>query len=333
MSLNFLPKRTAQGKISATALLISLCLSTQPAQAALTFNFTYLSPGQGFDDPTFGAARKLALNSAADLLGEYFVNYTATLDYDVTSSSVNESRLASAGSSYSVIPGTFQRTTVQTKILTNGATDSNYFAADGHIDWNFYENWGLSDSVAANEFDFKTVAIHELLHSFGFSSVVNQNGGGLEDKNTGTPDTWATFDKFLTNADGVSLINNAGVFAGSNVNALTSGSGSVLFNGQNAKDANGGVAVNLYAPTIFSPGSSISHLDDDTLALSELIMASSVSAGQKSRELSAIELGILRDIGYTQIVAPAEVPVPAAAWLMLSGLLGLVSFGRRKTAL
>jgi len=331
MSLNFLPKKTAQGKISATALLISLCLSTQPAQAALTFNFTYLSPGQGFDDPTFGAARKAALNSAADLLGEYFVNYTATLDYDVTSSSVNESRLASAGSSYSVVPGTFQRTTVQTKILTNGATDSNFFAADGHIDWNFYENWGLSDSVAANEFDFKRVAIHELLHSFGFSSVVNQNGSGLDDKNPGTPDTWATFDKFLTRADGVSLINNAGVFDGSNVNALTGDSGSVLFNGQNAKDANGGVAVNLYAPTIFSPGSSISHLDDNTLALSELIMASSVSAGPKSRELSAIELGILQDIGYTQIITP--VPLPSAAWLMLSSLIGLIGFGRRKTAI
>jgi len=330
MSLNFLPKRTAQGKISATALLISLCLSTQPAQAALTFNFTYLSPGQGFDDPTFGAARKAALSSAADLLGEYFVNYTATLDYDVTSSSVNESRLASAGSNYSLIPGTFQGTTVQTKILSNGATDSNFFAADGHIDWNFYENWGLSDSVAANEFDFKRVAIHELLHSFGFSSVVNQNGGGLSDKDKGTPDTWATFDKFLTNADGISLINSAGVFDGQ-TNVLTGGSGSVLFNGQNAEDANGGVAVNLYAPTIFSPGSSISHLDDNTLALSELIMASSVSAGPKSRELSAIELGILQDIGYTQIITP--VPLPSAAWLMLSSLIGLIGFGRRKTAI
>lgn len=327
MPLNILTKK------SATALLIAIGLSAQTAQAALTFNFSYLSPGQGFDDPTFGAARKAALNSAADLLGEYFVNYTAILDYDVTSSSVNESRLASAGSSYSLIPGTFQGTTVQTKILTNGATDSNFSAADGFIDWNFYDNWGLSDNVAANEFDFKRVAIHELLHSFGFSSLVNQNGSGLGDRNPGTADTWATFDHFLTNADGVILINNAGVFDGTKVNSLAGGSGSVLFNGQNAKDANGGVAVNLYAPAIFSPGSSISHLDDDTLALSELIMASSVSVGQKSRELSAIELGILRDIGYTQIVGPAEVPVPAAAWLMLSGLLGLIGFGRRKTAI
>jgi hypothetical protein len=321
MSLKILTKK------SATALLIAIGLSAQTAQAALTFNFTYKSPGQGFDDPTFGADRKAALNSAADLLGEYFVNYTATLDYDVTSSNVNESRLASAGSSYSLIPGTFQGTTVQTKILTNGAIDSNFFAADGFIDWNFYDNWGLSDNVASDQFDFKRVAIHELLHSFGFSSLVNQNGSGLGDKNPGTADTWATFDQFLTNADGVRLINNAGVFDGS-VNALTGGS--VLFNGQNAKDANGGVAVNLYAPTIFSPGSSISHLDDDTLALSELIMASSVSAGQKSRELSDIEIGILRDIGYTQIVAPAQVPVPASTWLMLSGLLGLVGYGRRK---
>lgn len=315
--------------IKSKPLIVAGCLAfgfmAQPAQAALTFSFNYLSPGQGFDDPTFGAARKTALNEAAGLLGAYFTNYSANLTYDVTSSSIDEPRLASAGSGTFEVPGTFQQTFVQSKILSNGV-DANGTDADGSIDWNFFEAWGLTDTVSANEFDFKKVAMHELLHSFGFSGFLGANGG----TNPGQPETWATFDNFLTDASGNRLVSTDGIFDTSKLSALTGGSGAVLFNGANAVAANGGVGVNIYAPAPFSDGSSLSHLDDDTVELSQLIMASSVSEGLKSRELSALEIGILKDIGYTQITAPAAVPVPGAVWFMLTGMLGLLGFNRRK---
>lgn len=38
----------------------------------------------------------------------------------------------------------------------------------------------------------------------------------------------------------------------------------------------------------------------------------------------------MKDIGYTQIVNPSAVPVPAAVWLMGSGLMALVGIGRRR---
>lgn len=107
----------------------------------------------------------------------------------------------------------------------------------------------------------------------------------------------------------------------------------MLFNGANAVAANGGVGVNIFAPTTWTGGSSLSHLDDDTPALSQLIMASTVSEGLKTREISAMELGILKDTGYTQIETPAEVPVPATVWLMLTGLMGLLGLNRRKAGL
>jgi len=317
--------------ILASSLALGLC--AHPAQAALTFSFNFLNPGQGFDGPVSGAARKTALNEAAGLLGAYFSSYTANLTYDVTSSSSDDNTLASAGSSMFVLPGTFQQTFVQTKILTNGRTDANGAAADGTIDWNFFENWGLTDNVTTTEFDFKKVGIHELLHSFGFSGNGSATGAGLDGKPPGTPDTWSIYDQFLTDASGNRLVSTGGVFDSTKLIALTGGSGSVLFSGANAKAANGGVGVNLYAPKPYSDGSSISHLDDNTVALSQLIMASSVDKGLKSRELSAIELGILKDIGYTQIVAPVTVPLPAAVWLMLVGLLGLLGLGRRKAAI
>jgi hypothetical protein len=302
----------------------------QPAQAALTFSFNYLNPGQGFDDPTFGAARKTALNEAAGMLGAYFSNYTANLTYDVTSYSIDKNTLASAGSDAFIAPGTFQQTIVQTKILTNGATDGNGADADGTVNWNFFYNWGLTDNVAANEYDLKKVGIHELLHSFGFTSFVNSTGAGLGGNAPGTPDTWTNFENFLTDASGNRLIGTDGVFDSTKVATMTGGSGSVLFNGANAVAANGGVGVNIFAPTTWTDGSSIAHLDDDTPALSQLIMASTVSEGLKTREISAIELGILKDIGYTQIAAPAAVPVPSAVWLMLSGLMGVFGVNRQR---
>lgn len=326
-------KHNTSGKVKSILIASTLALgfAAQPAQAALSFSFNYLSPGQGFDDPTFGAARKSALNQAADLLGAYFSNYTANLTYDVVSySDSNSNTLASAGSPMYVEPGTFQQTAVQTKILSNGATDITGADADGNINWNFSSDWGLGDSVSNSEFDFKTVAIHELLHSFGFSSNNGSaDGSGLESNLPGTPDTWSIFDQFLTNSAGETLVSSVGIFEANKLTALTGGSGRVLFSGANARAANGGLGVNIYAPNPYQNGSSISHLDDDTAALSQMIMTASVSSGLKTRELSAIEIGILKDIGYTQVAA---VPVPGAVWFMLTGVLGLLGLNRRKTA-
>lgn len=309
------------------ASLLAFGLFAQSAQAALTFSFNYLNPGQGFDDPTLGADRKAALNNAAESLGLYFASYNANLTYDVTSSSVNSSTLASAGSDSVVSPGTFQNTFVQTKILNNGATDGNGAGADGNIDWNFFESWGLADNVAANEYDFKSVAMHELLHTFGFTSFTGNGGKGLESQPPGTADTWATFDNFLTDAAGNRLISSGGAFDSSKVAALTGG-GSVFFNGPNATAANGGAGVPIYSPITWQDGSSIAHLDDDNPLTSQLIMASSVDTGPGSRTLSAIEIGILKDIGYTNIAAP--IPVPAALWFMASGLLAVFGANRQR---
>jgi len=330
-------KKHSRSFSASKPLIVAGCLAfglmAQPAQAALTFSFNYLNPGEGFDDPTFGLDRKAALNEAAGMLGAYFSNYTANLTYDVTSYSIDKNTLASAGSGQFVEPGSFQETVVQTKILTNGASDGNGADADGIVDWNFFYNWGLTDNVAANEYDFKKVAIHELLHSFGFAGNIGNGGVDNQGVAPGSQGSWANFDNFLTDASGNRLIGTDGVFDSTKVAALTAGSGSVLFNGANAVAANGGVGVNIFAPTTWTGGSSLSHLDDDTPAFSQLIMASTVSEGLKTREISAIELGILKDIGYTQIEAPAEVPVPATVWLMLTGLMGLLGLNRRKAAL
>ena len=322
------------------ALMVAGCLASgllaQPAQAALTFHFNYLNPGQGFNDPILGTARKTALNDAANTLGAYFSNYTATLTYDVASYSSNDGTLASAGSGAFVVPGTFQKTIVQTKILANNNTVSA--TADGDINWNFFHNWGLGDNVGSTQNDFKSTAMHELLHSFGFLSFIGRNGSGLSGKTPGTADTWSIFDSFLTDGSGNRLISAGGVFDSTKVAALTAGthnSASVFFSGANATASNGGAGLPIYSPNPWEEGSSISHLDDNSSVTNQSIMnAAAHNLGIDVRTLGTHELAILKDLGYTRVTAPTTaVPLPAAAWFMASGLLSFAGvYRRRKTA-
>ncbi|MGI9125337.1 MAG: hypothetical protein ACR2JM_11390 [Mycobacterium sp.] len=80
---------------------------------------------------------------------------------------------------------------------------------------------------------------------------------------------------------------------------LTGGNGGLFFGGANAVDAYGGV-VPLYTPNPWNPGSSMSHLDDDTFTgANDKLMNANTDKGPGIRVISPVELGILKDIGYT----------------------------------
>ena len=63
--------------------------------------------------------------------------------------------------------------------------------------------------------------------------------------------------------------------------------------------------VPLYSPTTFSPGSSVAHLDDDFFTSSALLMEAATGPGLGTRTLDSREVGILKDIGFTNAV-PVE---------------------------
>jgi hypothetical protein len=314
---------------------LALGLMAQPAQAALTFSFNYgpVAAG-GFTDPTYGADRQAALDDAASMLGSYFTNYNANLTYNVVSYSTDNNTLASAGSDvYTTTGESFGKTVVQAKIISNGAVDYNGADADGDINWNFFHNWGLTDTVAADEIDFKSTAMHELLHSFGFLSLINEDGSGGQGHLPGTPDVWSSFDYFLTDAEGNYLIDGDGVFDPNGVSALTAGepnNAGVLFDGPSSAGANGGNGVPIYTPDPWEEGSSLSHLDDNSDITDTSIMnAVAHGNGLDVRTLGELELGILKDIGYTEVSA---VPVPAAIWFLGSGFMAMFGFARRSRA-
>lgn len=298
--------------------LLLLILLPLTCRAGIIFDFQY---GTGAE--LWTADRKAALNSAANTLASYLsVASPVTLTFDVTGYSTNDGTLASAGSGISTASG-FNKTTVQRKIQTG--FDQNAGSADGTINWNFYHNWDTDDSISAGYYDFKSVAMHELLHAFGFLSLIDSAGNN-------TQTYWAAFDDFVVNSVGTPVINGTYLWDTSYDPNLTGGNGGLYFGGANAVAAFGGL-VPLYTPSPWAPGSSVAHLDTTYFTGdNKKLMNHAVSSGPAIRTLSAIELGILEDIGYS--LAAASVPEPST-WLMslvAAGSTGIALLRRRRVS-
>lgn len=285
---------------------------TQGASGArVNFNFVYGTGSQYWTQPA-----RNALQTTAILLSSYFeVDAPVTVTYDVTGEySPLTSTLATAGSDLvSTDPG-FYQTVVQNKIL-NGV-DSNGSAADGVITWNFGNSWAFGNSVSNSQYDFQSTAMHELLHTFGFLSNVNSAGS-----NSG--DNWTQFDSFVVNNTSTNAIGNDFKWKTAFNPNLTGSNGGLYFGGPNAVAAYGGL-VPLYTPNPWQSGSSMSHLDDSTFKGSNQLLMNAVSdTGLGVRTLSDVELGVLKDLGYT--IAPHSI----SAFLFF----GLLLIRRRKVSI
>lgn len=298
-------------------VLLLLMLLPLTTRAGIIFDFQY---GSGAE--LWTPDRKAALNSAANTLADYLsVASPVTLTFNVTGYSTNDGTLASAGSGISTTSG-FNKTTVQRKIQTG--FDQNGPTADGTINWNFYHNWDTDDSISAGYYDFKAVAMHELLHAFGFLSLIESAGNN-------TQTYWSAFDDFVVNSVGTPVISNGTYLWDTSYDAnLTGGNGGLYFGGANAVAAFGGL-VPLYTPSPWAGGSSVAHLDTTYFTgANKKLMNHAVSSGPAIRTLSAIELGILEDIGYS--LASASVPEPST-WLMslvAAGGIGIALLRRRR---
>lgn len=290
----------------------------------LRFKFTY---GTGVQ--YWSPQAKTALEWAAGALSTYFVvTSPTTIVYTVTGGYVLyrnggtsadgtpkweavcnggfcSSTLASASSpSASDGPGFFQ-TVVQKKIITG--VDANGSEADGSIRFNFAHKWALGGSVGTNQFDFESTAMHELLHTFGFTDNLSAPGEN-------TDQNWKFYDQFITDSTGAKVINGTDFKWNTTYDPnLTGSDGGLYFAGPNAIAAYGG-RVPLYTPKPYDGGSSVAHLDDNTFDSTDpnspnakKMMNAKDGEGPGVRVISAVESGILKDLGYAMV---AQTPTP-----------------------
>ena len=333
-------------------LVLLWCFIQQPVSGGVVFNFIYTDIGTGFNAPgATGQTRRDALELAAQSFGtSALANYNATIEMTASGTAPP---LAAAGSEAFGNPtgGGFGRTqVVRNKILTNGATDLNGGTRDGFVEWNFASTtWELDINapVGGGEFGFYSTVYHELTHALGWSHSIDDlttatsgedpfgDGTTVGDGGTGVAGEWNKFDEFISDSVGNFIINGGTFLNNSTATwdtlqiAGASPANGLFFDGPNATAANGGNPVGLFTPNPIQAGSSISHLDDQNPAQSRLMMLSAAPPGLSARTFSAIELGILSDLGYTNIQQIQPIPEPSA--LMCVGVVGLLGYGWKRS--
>jgi VCBS repeat-containing protein len=254
--------------------------------AAVNFTFVYSTGSQ-----YWSADSRSALQAAANTLASRIVvNAPVTLTYTLIGENTpNGQFLASALTTFSSSSPGYYGTVVQKKILTG--VDANGGTADSQITWNFAYPWALGDTVSNNQYDFQSVAMHELVHTFGFQSGIGDPAS--LDRN------WTTFDTFLSTSNGTSVIGGDYVWDAHYTANLTGGGGGLYFDGPNAVLAYGG-PVPLYTPGTWIAGSSVSHLDPaHAPAGTTYLMDPTDLYGPSPRVFTPVEVGILTDLGYT----------------------------------
>lgn len=326
-------RRNLTSSVGASLLAVGLAYGSA-AQASITFEYDFSgnTAGVGFLDPTYGAQRRDALTDAGNRFSAMFSSYfsnSATIKLSITSSdSPTSSTLASAGS-WMGAPGGSGFTVfevIKTKLQTG--VDKNGTTADGLVNVNWGKAWDIDPNVkSTTQFDFYSVLNHEYTHALGFASTIDFDGTDLWGKGQTSPGRWNTFDQFVTDASGKAVIDHSSFLINQATwDAAKDGGSSLFFNGPNAMAANGGNKVGLYSPTTWRDGSSGSHLDTQSPTYDNMMMTHSIGKGIEKRTYSAVEVGIMTDLGYSRV---APVPEPETYALMLAGL-GVIGVARRR---
>ena len=274
-------------------------LTIPQAPAQLTFQFSYADvngvTGFGFDDAAQGLARRQVLDRTAAYLSSVFDSRgTVQIDWQVSGNSPGSGTLASCGAFFSgPSSGNISNGFVYRHALTGVDPSGSVPDADGSFNFgkNFYTGTG---TPASNQFDMQSVALHELTHALGFSSLFDANGAGLG-ANGNIYSRWDSFLRLGPNANDPLLLNTATFTLNSSVGTAGLASNNVYFSGEFTRAANAGNAKKIFAPNPYDDGSSLSHVEDTSM-----VMNPSTAPGSNSvkRAYSSVELAMMIDIGW-----------------------------------
>ncbi len=282
-------------------------------QNGITFNISYQDDGtgKGFADPVFGLLRKGVLESVCRQMANV-LNANGTLDVLVQTSLTNgDSLFAQASTTWGTAPGfdgggAFKRLHTGAKPVAN--------LAEVMVTVNFSQKFYLGNgNVPEDSADLYTVLLHELTHTMGITSLINAQGNSIV-----APGVYSIWDKYLSNVEGnrednrgtrlITASSGIPTFTG-DLAGLTWG---LTFSGNEAVTENWDVRPWVFAPSPFTPGSSLSHFrfasyndlqpQDNT---GMIVMEPALPAGLAVRQHGNVELAALRDLGWTNVVVPS----------------------------
>ena len=276
----------------------------------VTFNDVFYGTNVGFDDPALGGTRQATFMSVFSYINTV-VYEAGTVDLLVnTSQTDGGGSLASCVPYFPSSPAGFANGYVFDHATGVGPWGSG---VDATATFDFGYTWNADLGVpTSSEYDLFSISLHEVTHALGFLSRVQHTG---LDAAGHDPGVFTVYNSFLEMGDGRDLFGPGGDFRGTPAD-LTSND--VWFNGLQARAANGGSRVQVYAPASWRPGSSIGHIQGN----SSYVMQYLIGSGTMRRSYTAAEIGILGDIGWTLV------PEPGTAAAFLFGITLVVGHRR-----
>jgi hypothetical protein len=158
-----------------------------------------------------------------------------------------------------------------------------------------FPNWHYGSGPApAGKYDFTTVVLHEIGHGLGFLGAGRVSSGRGSVRSSGFP---YIYDRFTENGAGTAMLS----FADNSTSlAAQLQSNNLFFDSARVRAANGNLRAKLFAPAVFQPGSSYSHLNEATYLRGNpnSLMTPQLGQGETIRSPGAIALAIFRTSGW-----------------------------------
>ncbi len=192
----------------------------------------------------------------------------------------------------------------EAKLLHNKTlTEGNDFTIKFNSTKDFY--YGTGTDIGTKKSDFYSVLLHEITHGMGFGStlfdgtvdsgLILGQRGDVTDENNNPVYNITSFDTMI--------LQN---LPGNDPTELTLGATVALGDPSNG--------INIHNPATYAPGSSISHISDESDP--NALMNFALTVGNIKRELSDQEIFFLQEMGYSGLTS-AGIPEPSSAVLIL----------------
>lgn len=285
--------------------------------AKAAFHISYVADGDqdlwGAKCQSFPSAARGALNTAANIWARLLHSQApVTIRACMGDFGENSQTLGySGGGAYlRDFSGATRANTWFVSSLANALNGGDILPSDYdmHITFNsnlpgvYHWNYRIDGNADSDEYDFLTVALHEICHGLGFAGSMDGTfSWGIE----GYP---LIYDVFTRDTFGTRLIDYNESSPYTLAEALTMGR--VYFHGSQAMAANGGKRVELFTPNSWMSGSSYSHLDMNFNRTPDRLMVYMLGLGYATHSPGPVTLGLLKDLGWAKAAVGPPVPPP-----------------------
>ncbi|MDX9971484.1 MAG: immunoglobulin domain-containing protein [FCB group bacterium] len=278
---------------------------------SLAWNITYQDVSSnnniGFDDPVNGAARRATAEAVMQYIGEALnlgVSRSVDISFKVSQMDSGD-ELASAGTFWNTTPSRFDNGFAFQHITTG--TDPAPLKEDIYctVDFGYPWNEDHTQDPTPSEFDLFSVLLHEMTHGIGLLSLSDGLGRGIGPTGevSTNPGVYTKWDQLMRygansvcwNASTTTLLVPTSAFISDNL----------FFSGANATAAYGSRPP-IYAPSSYIEGSSLAHFKTGVV---DSVMQHAIGIGVVQREYTAVDIAALKDIGYTNAIAPVTVSI------------------------